>query len=157
MSVTRLDTGETFEEDVDVLVAARGNLNEPKWPSIPGFETFKGEKIHSASWKEESVLTFAQPLLPSASSECHSSSYPNVCPEKMLTHNNSYDFENKRVVVIGGGSSSIQIVPELRKAKGSKLSVFVRHKTWITNPFGHYIMGQMGWDTKQIASKNAEL
>lgn len=51
--VTRLDTGETFEEDIDILVMARGNLNDPKWPAIPGFDTFKGEKIHSAAWKEE--------------------------------------------------------------------------------------------------------
>lgn len=64
---------------------------------------------------------------------------------------------NKRVAVIGGGSSSIQIVPELRKVDGLKLSVFVRHKTWITNRFGHYIMGQMGWDTNELASKDTEV
>lgn len=68
----------------------------------------------------------------------------------------SYDFVNKRVAVIGGGSSSIQIVPELRKVEGTKLSVFVRNKTWITNRFGHYIMGQLGWDTKQMDSKSSE-
>lgn len=70
----------------------------------------------------------------------------------MLTQG-SYDFTNKRVAVVGGGSSSIQIVPELRKVEGAKLSVFVRNKTWITNRFGDYIMDQIGWDKKEIASK----
>lgn len=64
-----------------------------------------------------------------------------------------YDFANKRVAVIGGGSSSIQIVPELRKVPGTKLSVFVRNKTWITNRLGDEIMSLIGWDPKQIDSK----
>lgn len=65
-----------------------------------------------------------------------------------------YDFRNKRIAVIGGGSSSIQIVPELQKVPGAQLSVFVRHKTWITNRFGDYIMGQMGWDTGHLESES---
>lgn len=48
---------------------------------------------------------------------------------------NSYDFKNKRVGVIGGGSSSIQIVPNLQPHV-SKMSCFVRSRTWISNPFG---------------------
>lgn len=47
-----------------------------------------------------------------------------------------YDFKNKRVGVIGGGSSSIQIVPSLQKVEGVKMSCFVRSRTWISNPFG---------------------
>lgn len=55
--------------------------------------------------------------------------------------------------MIGGGSSSIQIVPELQKVQGTHLSVFVRHKTWITNRFGDYIMDQMGWDIRHLESE----
>ncbi|KAF3761989.1 FAD/NAD(P)-binding domain-containing protein [Cryphonectria parasitica EP155] len=64
--------------------------------------------------------------------------------------NEKYDFRNKKIAVIGGGSSSIQIVPELQKVDGAQLHVFVRNKTWIINRFGDYIMGQMGWDTKDL-------
>jgi cation diffusion facilitator CzcD-associated flavoprotein CzcO len=38
--------------------------------------------------------------------------------------------------VIGSGSSSIQIVPNLQKVEGVELTCFVRSKTWISNPFG---------------------
>lgn len=48
----------------------------------------------------------------------------------------SYDFKNKRIGVIGGGSSSIQIVPNLQKVEGTQLACFVRSRTWISNPFG---------------------
>jgi len=46
-------TGETFEDDADVLINARGNLNEIAWPQIPGFKSFKGEVMHSAAWNEK--------------------------------------------------------------------------------------------------------
>lgn len=52
--VERLETGDRFEEDdVDVVVSARGSLNDMKWPSIPGFEDFEGEKMHSAAWNDK--------------------------------------------------------------------------------------------------------
>lgn len=53
VSVERLDSGEKFEEEVDVVVAARGQLNEMKWPDIPGLDKFEGEKMHSATWNEK--------------------------------------------------------------------------------------------------------
>lgn len=48
-----LDSGEKIEEDVDVVVSARGFLNDIQWPSIPGMENFKGEKMHSAQWNDK--------------------------------------------------------------------------------------------------------
>lgn len=50
-----MDTGETFEDDADVLILARGMLSDPAWPKIPGLKSFKGEVMHSAIWKEEFV------------------------------------------------------------------------------------------------------
>lgn len=44
-------------------------------------------------------------------------------------------FENKRVGVIGAGSSSIQVVPKLQKRDSVHLSVFARTKTWIVSSF----------------------
>lgn len=49
----RVDTGETFEEDADVLVVARGGLSNPSWPDIPGLKDFAGEVMHSAVWNNE--------------------------------------------------------------------------------------------------------
>lgn len=52
VTVERLETGEKFEEEVDVVVNCRGSLNEPSMPNIPGLDTFQGEVMHSASWKD---------------------------------------------------------------------------------------------------------
>lgn len=41
---------ETFTDHVDILISARGFLSSWNWPSIPGIETFRGKKVHSAAW-----------------------------------------------------------------------------------------------------------
>ncbi|KAI1477577.1 FAD/NAD(P)-binding domain-containing protein [Daldinia eschscholtzii] len=64
--------------------------------------------------------------------------------------NENYDFKNKRIGVIGNGSSAIQIVPNLQKVEGTQLSCFVRSKTWITNPFGDAVMEKLGLDPTKI-------
>ncbi|KAI1375083.1 flavin-binding monooxygenase [Hypoxylon crocopeplum] len=114
LTVQRTDTKETFEDDADVLIAARGNLSDPAWPNIPGLKSFQGETMHSASWNE------------------------------------NYDFKNKRVGIIGNGSSGIQIIPSLQKIEGTQLSCFVRSKTWITNPFGDNVMRKLGLDPTKL-------
>ncbi|KAI0546280.1 flavin-binding monooxygenase [Xylaria curta] len=114
LDVRRTDTGEIFQDDADVLVAARGGLSNPSWPSIPGLKDFAGEVMHSALWNDE------------------------------------YDFKNKRIGIIGNGSSAIQIVPSLQKIEGTQLSCFVRSKTWITNPFGDVVMNKLGLDPRQL-------
>lgn len=52
MNIRRLDTGEEFADDAHVLISAKGNLSDPAWPEIPGLDTFGGEIMHSARWKE---------------------------------------------------------------------------------------------------------
>ncbi|KAL2351995.1 hypothetical protein BJ546DRAFT_233795 [Cryomyces antarcticus] len=56
----------------------------------------------------------------------------------------NYAFENKRIGVIGSGSSAIQIVPNLREISGTQLSCFVRSKTWISPPFGQALWDSLG-------------
>ncbi|KAI8626291.1 flavin-binding monooxygenase [Xylariaceae sp. FL1651] len=112
LEVQRTDTQETFQDDADVLIAARGNLSNPSWPEIPGLKSFGGEIMHSALW------------------------------------NDDYDFRNKRIGIIGNGSSAIQIIPSLQKVEGTQLSCFTRSKTWITNPFGDVVMKKLGLDPK---------
>lgn len=65
----------------------------------------------------------------------------------------SYDFSNKRVGVIGSGSSSIQIVPSLQRIPGTQVSTFVRSKTWISPPFGQELWDKYGFKTSQIPAE----
>lgn len=47
----------------------------------------------------------------------------------------SVDLDGKRIGVIGNGSTSVQIVPQLQKI-AKKLEVYMRSSTWISPPFG---------------------
>lgn len=53
MTVLNTKTGESFEDTADVLISARGNLNDIAWPDIPGLRSFEGEVMHSAKWNQE--------------------------------------------------------------------------------------------------------
>lgn len=44
----------------DVLVCATGTLHRPKYPSIPGLETFAGKKFHSARWDHSAEVDGAR-------------------------------------------------------------------------------------------------
>lgn len=44
-------TGETVEEECDILIGANGLLNSWKWPEeVEGLRSFKGKLIHTARW-----------------------------------------------------------------------------------------------------------
>ena len=49
--------------------------------------------------------------------------------------NHDVDFEGKTVGVIGTGSTSVQIVPQLQKV-AKEVQVYMRSPTWISPPFG---------------------
>jgi cation diffusion facilitator CzcD-associated flavoprotein CzcO len=40
-----------------ILVSGHGPLSEPKYPTIPGLETFEGTTFHSAAWQHDHDLT----------------------------------------------------------------------------------------------------
>ncbi|KAK5065320.1 hypothetical protein LTR84_001158 [Exophiala bonariae] len=44
-----------------------------------------------------------------------------------------YDYSNKRIAVIGNGSSGIQILPQMAKLPGTKVTSFQRGPTWIVS------------------------
>lgn len=45
----------------------------------------------------------------------------------------SYDYRNKRIAVIGNGSSGIQILPEMAKLDGTQVISFQRGPTWVVS------------------------
>lgn len=48
---------------------------------------------------------------------------------------NGVDLDNKVIGVIGTGSTSVQIVPQLQKI-AKQVQVYMRSPTWISPPFG---------------------
>ncbi|KPI42856.1 putative sterigmatocystin biosynthesis monooxygenase stcW [Cyphellophora attinorum] len=118
IDIQRIATGETFSDEADVIVAARGGLNDYVWPKIDGLWSFKGKIVHSAAW------------------------------------DTSFDYSNKRIGVIGGGSSAIQIVPKLQKLAGTQLSCFIRSKTWISSTFGASAMQKLGLDHEEFTQED---
>lgn len=52
--------------------------------------------------------------------------------------------------MVGNGSSSIQIVPNLQPLEGIKMTVFMRSQTWISGAFGDAAMLALGLDPKEV-------
>lgn len=97
---------EEFEDTADVLFTGVGSLSRWGWPDIAGLRDFKGELFHTADF-DVGNKTWQEA---------------------------TEDWQNKRVGVIGVGSSAIQIVPALQP-RVAKIVNFVRGKTWISTPF----------------------
>jgi (2,2,3-trimethyl-5-oxocyclopent-3-enyl)acetyl-CoA 1,5-monooxygenase len=89
------------------VFSALGPLSWAQMPRIPGINTFKGRSIHTANWPRD----------------------PDGFGPAQL------DFSDKRVAVIGVGSTGVQVIQELGKVAGH-LTVFVRDPNWCT-PLGN--------------------
>lgn len=55
VTVENIATGETFVDQADVVISARGTLNDINWPDIPGLKDMQIPVMHSADWKQECV------------------------------------------------------------------------------------------------------
>lgn len=69
----------------------------------------------------------------------------------------SYDFRNKKIGVIGNGSSAIQIIPKLQQVEGAELTCFMRSPTWISSAFGDNGMIELGLDPADTNCKRNTL
>ncbi|KZP03239.1 FAD/NAD(P)-binding domain-containing protein [Athelia psychrophila] len=49
-------TGETFEQECDILISAIGGLVDPQPCTIPGVASFAGPVMHTAKWRHDVVL-----------------------------------------------------------------------------------------------------
>jgi cation diffusion facilitator CzcD-associated flavoprotein CzcO len=82
------------EEAFDVLITATGFLRVPRYPDIPGLDSFAGPMFHSSRWD-------------------HSVTLPD-----------------KRIGLIGTGSTGVQITAELG-GKVNRLKIFQRTPQWV--------------------------
>lgn len=53
----QVTTTDGSREDFDVVVSATGQLSRPRWPEIPGRDSFAGVSFHSAEWNHSHDLT----------------------------------------------------------------------------------------------------
>ncbi|KAM5543782.1 hypothetical protein V8D89_002399 [Ganoderma adspersum] len=97
---------EEFDDVADVLFTAIGALARWKLPDIPGIADYKGEVHHTAGYK----------------------------PEGKTWEDDVKAWKDKRVAVIGSGSTAIQAVPALAPHVAS-LTTYVRGQTWLSPPF----------------------
>ncbi|KFY41588.1 hypothetical protein V495_04857 [Pseudogymnoascus sp. VKM F-4514 (FW-929)] len=82
-------------------------------------------------------------ILISASGVLNSWKYPNIPGLELFkgklmhsaTWDNNYDLTGKTVAVIGGGSSAVQIIPNIQP-KVKNMIAFLRSPVWVTTGFG---------------------
>ncbi|TCD65588.1 hypothetical protein EIP91_002473 [Steccherinum ochraceum] len=109
---------EEFEDIVDVLFAGMGSLSRWRWPNIGGLDKYQGKLIHPAQW--------------------------DVADDGKW-EDGVKDWKDKKIAVIGAGSSALQLVPALQPHV-SKLVNYVRGKTWISVTFGGKTRGKLAPD-----------
>ena len=81
-------------------------------PRYEGFkETFKGEVMHSAQWNEQLVLVFSE------------------ARQQLMVADMTSRINGLRLLEVA--PAPIQIVPNLQKIEGVKMTCFVRSRTWI--------------------------
>lgn len=52
LKIQNLETGQTFLDEADVVINAKGLLNTIKWPDIESFDHLRIPVMHSANWDE---------------------------------------------------------------------------------------------------------
>ncbi|TBU26572.1 FAD/NAD(P)-binding domain-containing protein [Dichomitus squalens] len=98
---------EQIEDVADVVVTAFGALSRWQMPDIPGIDKYKGVLHHSAGFD----------------------------PADKTWQEVVESWKDKKVGVIGVGSSALQLVPALQP-RVARLVNYVRGKTWLSVPFG---------------------
>lgn len=101
----RITTSQGDDLRARFVVLAAGPLNKPKLPGIPGIESFQGHSFHTVRWDYD---------------------YTGGNVEKPVLNK----LKDKRVAIIGTGSTAIQCIPHLGKY-AEHLYVFQRTPTYI--------------------------
>jgi len=127
--VWRVQTNRGDDFTTQFIGMGTGPLHVPKLPGIPGIETFKGHAFHTSRWDYN---------------------YTGGDPKGAVMDK----LKDKRVVIIGTGATSVQVVPHLAKAGGTVYvvqrtpsSVDVRANKPIDEDWFNSI-AEPGWQTK---------
>lgn len=91
-------TGETEHVEAEWLIRGTGFVNKPVIPTIPGIDSFKGRQMHSARW--DTSWDYTKPI--------HAES------------------DTSNILIIGTGSSCVQILPALAALPHNKITVMQR-------------------------------
>ncbi|CAG8886462.1 unnamed protein product [Penicillium egyptiacum] len=67
----------------------------------------------------------------------------------------SFDWENKSIAIIGNGSSGIQLVPAMLP-RSARIDHYIRGKTWIAPPLGSETIAKLGLNEKNKFSFSEE-
>ncbi|EMD35981.1 hypothetical protein CERSUDRAFT_96205 [Gelatoporia subvermispora B] len=105
---------EEFDDAADFLFTGVGLISRWSWPEINGLKSFGGKLFHSANF-DTGDQTWQEA---------------------------AHEWSDKKVAVIGVGSSAIQIVPALQD-KVKHLTNYVRGKTWLSTPFSGSKMAEL--------------
>ena len=114
--------GEHYTLTSDFLVSAVGQLNQPKYPDIPGLSDFKGKIMVSAPSKTGLGLAGLR-LLPITTNKARQKQHS-------ARWDWSYDLQDKKIAIIGNGATAAQIIPELAKV-AKQLTVHQRTPNWV--------------------------
>ncbi len=52
LTVENLESGDIIHDVADVVISARGSLNEMSWPDIPGLKEMAIPVMHPAAWDD---------------------------------------------------------------------------------------------------------
>lgn len=130
--IVTTDRGDRFA--ARFVITQSGIFSRPKLPGIPGLDQFEGEMFHSARWNYE--YTGGD------------------------SNGNLHKLRDKRVAVVGTGSSALQIIPHLGEFS-QHLTVFQRTPSYI-NPRDNgptdvewFTSQPKGWQKKRQDNFNA--
>ncbi|KAI0812627.1 hypothetical protein BC629DRAFT_949981 [Irpex lacteus] len=126
------DSHVAFEDTADLLFTGLGGLSRWNWPDIAGLHDFQGTLIHSARWEvgsnDEGVVAVTGPSVSSSKDK------EEVKKRQKTWQEDVKDWGDKKVGVIGVGSTALQIVPALQPLV-AKLYNYVRNQNWLATPF----------------------
>jgi putative flavoprotein involved in K+ transport len=106
-------TDSGLELSAELVIAATGGFGAPHRPELPGLDTFIGEVIHSAEYREPA------------------------------------EYAGRRLIVVGGGNSAVQIAAELADVARVSIATRERLKFMPQRPFGrdlHWWLTRTGLD-----------
>lgn len=136
--ITLKEKGAEREEMADIVISAQGFL---KFVHHPLLVSPSQTKLSPSSWKWPNI----DGIHDFKGHKVHSANWDH-----------SFDYSNKRIAIIGNGSSGIQILPQMAKLPGTQITSFQRGPTWITQSLGQALGAGPQEEEEEAAGIEAE-